>query len=130
MELDSTVSCKLQQSVDSHVEKLNYSVVKSVRRCQPFIFIYFLYFFFITRVGFSVGILMVSSMLKCRSWWCLTLTEKSCLLFNFATASLAISSLLVKQGHPEKQPLHHPYREPGSVASGKHPALKLPNVPL
>lgn len=70
------MSCKLQQSVDSHVEKLNYSIVKSVRRCQPFIFIYFLYFFFITRVGFSVGILMVSSMLKCRSWRCLTLTEK------------------------------------------------------
>lgn len=52
MELDSTVSCKLQQSVDSHVEKLNYSVVKSVRRCQPIYFYILSLFLFYYQGGF------------------------------------------------------------------------------
>lgn len=53
MELDSTVSCKLQQSVDSHVEKLNYSIVKSVIRCQPFYFYILSLFLFYYQGGFS-----------------------------------------------------------------------------
>lgn len=47
------MSCKLQQSVDSHVEKLNYSVLKSVRRCQPFCFYILSLFLFYYQGGFS-----------------------------------------------------------------------------
>lgn len=50
------------------------------------------------------------------------LKERLGLHLTFATAFLDISMLLVKVGHPKKQP--------GSVPMGKHTLLKLPSVPV
>lgn len=48
------------------------------------------------------------------------LKERLGLWLNFATVFLNISMLLVKLGHPEKQP--------GSVVMGKHALLMLPSM--